>query len=87
MQTSDASEEARLDAEVASDVTQDGSPEDAPSVHNGSCCVRSASYDSTCTSMNEPPVAFVCFCPVGGDGGSIDPSCTINTGTELVCCP
>jgi len=52
-------------------------------VHNPSCCVRSASYDAMCTSMGEPPVAYVCFCPDGG----IDPSCTINMGAELVCCP
>lgn len=52
-------------------------------VHNAPCCVQNASYDSQCTARGEPPVAYVCFCPDGG----IDPTCTINMGTELVCCP
>jgi hypothetical protein len=55
----------------------------APDTGLPACCTRSTEYDSKCTSLGEPPEAYVCFCP----GGSIDPACTINMGTELVCCP
>jgi hypothetical protein len=73
-----------LEGAASVDGGEDASAGDSGSgVHNGSCCVESSSDDSMCTSRNEPPVAYVCFCPDGG----IDPSCTINMGTELVCCP
>lgn len=55
----------------------------ASGTHNPACCVRNASYDTQCAMRTEPPNAWICFCPDGG----IDPSCTVNMGTELVCCP
>jgi hypothetical protein len=64
------------------DTGSTGEPE-AGGVDNPSCCVATASDDSMCTSRGEPGNAYVCFCPDGG----IDPTCTINQGTELVCCP
>ncbi len=66
------------DAPLPSDAGADGP---APS-----CCKRSPTDDSQCTSRGEPSSAYVCFCP-GCTAACFAPACVINMGTELVCCP
>ena len=82
----DDARHSSVDAQdVATEVSRDGPAAYASSaVHNGACCTRSSSYDAKCSSLGQPPNAYACFCP-GGSG--IDPSCMVNLGTELVCCP